>query len=343
MRYIGSKRLLLKQIENVINENIKSKCSIFCDIFSWTWIVSEFFKDRYIIISNDLLYFSFVIQRASVMGNIIPDFKKLKKFLKQDPFDYFNNIKITIDSLNDPPFIYNHYSPNKNSERMYLSNDNALKIDFIRQKLNEWKQNELLEDTEYYYLLACLICSVPSYSNIAWTYWAYLKKWDSRALKKLILEKIEIKDNNRNNICYNEDANTLIKSISWDILYIDPPYNTRQYLPNYHLLETIAKYDAPKVYWKTWMRPYKNVRSKYCIKKDVLNEFEDLIKFANFKHIIVSYNTEWIMKEEEILKTLEKYWKKEKLKIYKIPYRRYKHTKWTTNNNLEELLFYIEK
>lgn len=343
MRYIGSKRTLLTQIEYVIKENIKDKCDIFCDIFSWTWIVSEFFKDTYSIISNDLLYFSFVMQKASIMINVIPDFKKIKKFLGKDPLEYFNNIEITADSLNSPPFIYNHYSPNTNSERMYLINENALKIDFIRQKLNEWKKSDLIEDAEYYYLLACLIHSVPFYSNIAWTYWAYLKKWDNRALKKLILEKIEIKNNNKNNICYNEDANTLIKSISWDILYIDPPYNTRQYLPNYHLLETIAKYDEPKIYWKTWMRPYKDVRSKYCIKNEVLNEFEKLIKFANFKHIIISYSTEWIMKEEEIIRILEKYCKKEKLKVYRIPYRRYKHTKWVTNNNLEELLFYIEK
>jgi len=107
------------------------------------------------------------MQRATIMENIIPEFKKITKFLKQDPFEYFNNLKIELNQFKNNPFIYKNYSPTEYSERMYLSNDNALKVDYIRQKINEWKQNELIEDNEYYYILACLIHSVPFYSNIA--------------------------------------------------------------------------------------------------------------------------------------------------------------------------------
>ena len=68
-----------------------------------------------------------------------------------------------------------------------------------------------------------------------------MKQWDKRAFKRFELYKLAVSDNGRRNICYNEDANELIKKISGDILYIDPPYNDRQYLPNYHVLETIDK------------------------------------------------------------------------------------------------------
>lgn len=343
MRYIGSKRLLLEEIDKVISENIKWKPQIFCDIFSWTWVVSEYMKKKYTIISNDILYFSYVMQRASIMENIIPDFNVLNNYLNECPFEYLNNKKITLSDFNENPFIYNNYSPNEKSDRMYLTNDNSLKIDFIRQELNKWKKEELIQDNEYYYILACLIHAIPFYSNITWTYWAYLKNWDKRALKKLEINKLNIYNNFNDNIVYNEDSNNLINQISWDILYLDPPYNSRQYLPNYHLLETIAKYDNPEIYWKTWMRPYKNVKSKYCVKSEVLSQFNNLIEKANFKHVILSYSTEWLMSEKEISDILCNHWKKESYRLYKIPYRRYKHTKWDIQHNLEELLFYIEK
>lgn len=343
MRYIGSKRLLLEKIEEVIKENVKTDVNIFCDIFSWTWIVAEYFKKDYTILSNDLLFFSHVMQRVSIMENIIPEFKILKKYLWENPIDYFNNKNITLKDLEEESFIYKNYSPNKDCERMYLSNENALKVDYIRQTLNKWKKEELILGNEFYYILSCLINAVPFYSNIAWTYWAYLKHWDNRALKKIELKHIEIFNNKKDNISYNENANDLIKQISGDILYIDPPYNARQYLPNYHLLETIAKYDNPEIYWKTWMRPYKNVRSRYCIKKDVLNEFDNLISNANFKYILFSYSTEWIMNEDEISRVLKLHSKENTYKVYRIPYRRYKHVSWTVEHKLEELLFYIEK
>ena len=97
----------------------------------------------------------------------------------------------------------------------------------------------------YYYLLASLLEGIPFVSNITGTYGAYLKEWDRRALKKFELIRLNVIDNNCDNECYNTDSNKLIEQISGDILYLDPPYNERQYLPNYHLLETIAKYDNP--------------------------------------------------------------------------------------------------
>ena len=82
---------------------------------------------------------------------------------------------------------------------------------------------------EYKYLLASLIEAVPFVSNTTGTYGAYLKTWDKRAYKRLELVKLGVLNNSKRNICYNEDANELIKKISGDILYIDPPYNERQY------------------------------------------------------------------------------------------------------------------
>lgn len=119
---------------------------------------------------------------------------------------------------------------------MYLSIENASRIDFIRQSINKWKEQGLITDLEYFYLLAVLIEAVSYISNISGTYGAYLKHWDRRALGRLTLEPINIVNNSKKNSAYNK----LVKTLRGDILYIDTPYNSRQYITNYHLLETIA-------------------------------------------------------------------------------------------------------
>ena len=342
MRFIGSKALLLKEIEKVISSNV-NKGEIFCNIFSGTSIVGRYFKKSYKVISNDLLYFSYVLQRASIGINESPRYEKIRNVIGRDPFEYLENEDIATEDFEQTPFIYENYSPNENSERRYFTNKNALRIDFIRQTIEVWRKSEFINEDEYFYLLAGLIESIPFVSNIAGTYGAFLKHWDKRAYKKLELVKLELYNNNKKNICYNEDSNQLIKLISGDILYIDPPYNQRQYAPNYHILETVARYDFPEIKGKTGLRPYHDIKSKYCIKKEVLNSFDELINNANFKHIIVSYSTEGIMAIEDIEYTLKKYGKESTFKLYKIPYRRYKHRPGTVEHDLHELLFYIEK
>jgi adenine-specific DNA-methyltransferase len=342
MRYIGSKVLLLEQIEEIINDKAKDSKSL-CDIFSGTSTVARYFKKDFEIISNDLLYLSFILQKAIIENEKYPNFTKIINHLGKDPFDYLNDLEINLSMLKSTPFIYENYSPNFKSKRQYFSNENALRIDYFRQTIEEWKNKHLLEENEYYYLLAGLIEATPFVSNIAGTYGAYLKHWDNRSLKKLELIKLETISNNKNNKSYNRDANELIKEIKGDIIYIDPPYNKRQYAPNYHVLETISRYDNPIISGITGMRPYKELKSKYCIAKDVLNSFADLIKNANFKHIIFSYSTEGIMSIEQIEAVLKEYGIENTYQLTKIPYRRYKRRAGNVEHDLHELLFYIEK
>ena len=134
MRFIGNKTQLLDNIKEVVDRHAPDASS-FCDIFSGTSTVARYFKKDYKILSNDLLYFSYVLQKATIENNSIPKFNKLKEILNINPIEYFNNIEVTIDILNTTPFIYENYSPNEKSERMYLSNKNALKIDYIRPNI----------------------------------------------------------------------------------------------------------------------------------------------------------------------------------------------------------------
>lgn len=342
MRYIGNKTNLLKNINQVIKDNCDGNEKVFCDLFSGTSSVARFFKNRYKIISNDILYFSYVLQRATITNNEIPDFEKLKnKLNEENVLDYLETININRKKYKT--FIYDNYSPNDNCERMYLTPENAKRIDYIRTTIEKWKKENLIKENEYFYLLATLIEGVPFVSNITGTYGAYLKDWDKRAFKKFEMIRLNVVNNNEENECYREDANELIKKVSGDILYIDPPYNSRQYLPNYHLLETIARYDEPQINGKTGIRTYTEEKSNYCIKSKVYDELEELIKNAKFKHIIMSYNQEGLLKKEEIEQILKKYGDKDTYKLYQIPYKQYENKLTKKIEKHYEYIFYIKK
>ncbi len=343
MRYIGCKKLLLEDIENVINENIKDAES-FCDIFSGTTTVAQNFKTRFKIITNDLLNFSYCIQKGIIENTHKPNFKKLAKVKNiKNPIEYFNLLSPT--QMNNLPktkrFCQNSYSPEGN--RMYMTSENALRIDYIRNKIEDWKEEDLINDSEYYYLLTSLIEAVPYISNISGTYGAYNKWWDKRALNKIHLKDIDIYDNNKNNLAFNEDGLKLLSKISGDILYIDPPYNNRQYGPNYHVLETIAMYDFPELKGITGQRDYQDKKSYFCSKSTALKVFDELIKKAKFKHIILSYSNEGLMSIKNIENILKKYGVEKSYKMYEIPYRRFKSNRNTSKAALKELLFYIRK
>ena len=337
MRYIGSKANLIENIESCIAANIHIKQKTFCDIFSGTGIVAQYFKPQYEIISNDSLFFSYIIQKSLVENNITPTFSKLKPTIA-NPFDYLENASLS----NKNKFVEENYSPSGKAGRMYFTTENARRIDFIRSTIEQWKSEKKLTEIEYYYLLASLIEAVPSVSNITGTYGAYLKKWDKRAYKKLELPQFAVQNNNRKNKAYNEDVFDLEKRISGDILYIDPPYNSRQYAPNYHVLETIARYDNPVLTGVTGMRSYENQKSVFCSKHEVNDAFEQLIKNADFTHIVLSYSSAGLMKEDFIEKTLKDNGIASTYTLQKIPYRKYK-SKIYNESGVCEYLFYVQK
>lgn len=342
MRYIGNKTNLLKNINEVIKDNCDGNEKVFCDLFSGTSSVARFFKNRFKIISNDILYFSYVLQKATIENNEVPSFKKIKNKLNtENILDYLETTSIKNKKYNT--FIHDNYSPNDTCERMYLTPENAKRIDYIRTTIEKWKKENLINENEYFYLLATLIEGVPFVSNITGTYGAYLKDWDKRALNQFEMIRLNVIDNNEENECYREDANELIKKITGDILYIDPPYNSRQYLPNYHLLETIARYDKPNIKGKTGIRTYDKEKSNYCIKAKVYSELEELICNARFKHISMSYNQEGILKKEEIEHILKKYGEKNTYKFYKIPYKQYQNKLTKKIEKHYEYIFYIKK
>ena len=127
-----------------------------------------------------------------------------------------------------------------------------------------------------------------------------MKKLKKSAQNSLVLKPANLIINAHDHQVFNEDVNKLAETITDDILYLDPPYNQRQYATNYHMLETIAKYDNPVVHGKTGLRDYQKQKSAYCSRTIVKKQFKDLIDKAKVKYIFLSYNNEGLMSIDDI-------------------------------------------
>ena len=182
MRYIGSKESLTGPIIQLLNEKgLLQRNFVFFDAFCGMGAVADAVKTTYDhIIINDSLKCSSTFASGKLLAN-----ECHFDLLGFNPFDYLNGNEETVQG-----FMYKNYSPG-GSERMYFSASNAGRIDYFRQQIEEWRNNNQLTDHEYIYLIACLLESVSDVSNTAGVYGAYLKHWDSRALKPIIFSRID--------------------------------------------------------------------------------------------------------------------------------------------------------
>ncbi|CAG0992738.1 Modification methylase FokI [Flavobacteriales bacterium] len=352
MRYLGNKENLLEKIYQVMQLK-KIQGNSFFDFFAGTTSVSKFFKKlNYQIYSSDLMYFSYVLQRAYISNNQELNFEKLLKKLNFQSTSLFASpIHIVVEYLNQiepvEGFISQNYTPFGTSEleipRMYYSDENGKIIDAIRQKIELWKIEDLINENEYFVLLACLIETVPFYANISGVYAAFQKIWDPRAVKKMILRPVEFVVNNKENFTYYKNSTELLNEVEADIFYLDPPYNQRQYAPNYHLLETIAKYDNPKIKGVAGLRDYQNQKSKFCNATTAIQELNDIAKKGKFKSLILSYNTEGIMQQEDIISTLEKYGEVELVEFEYLRFKSNSNGQSNTKKFIHEQLYILKK
>ncbi len=292
MNYIGSKHRLSNFLEESISQTVGNiEEATFCDIFAGTGIVGRRFKSiTKKIIANDIEYYSYVLNR-----NYIGNTQAFEKEFFLDKLNQLEGVK---------GFIYQHYSLGGHGERQYFSDENAMKIDAVRQTIERWR-GECIDEDQYFFLLASLIESADKVANTASVYASYLKHLKLTAQQPLVLEAAEFEESGEGHEIYHEDANGLISRISGDILYLDPPYNQRQYGANYHLLNTIARYDSFMPQGKTGLRAY--TRSDYCRNPVVLKSLEALISQADFRYIFLSYNNEGLMRSQDVERMMRQY------------------------------------
>ena len=335
MRYYGGKEKLLSFIEGAVKGLNLSANPLLCDLFSGTAVVGRHFKQAgFSTISNDYLYFAKCLATARVGLNSRPSFEKLG----DDPIEILQALP------GQHGFFTEHYSPAGPEGRRYVTIENAMRIDSVRSQIFGWQREGLIEQEEAEFLIAALLESVNRVSNVSGTYAAFLKNWDARALKPLSIEEPVSTPGQGLHTVYQRRAEDLVAEVECDLLYLDPPYNERQYSSNYFLLDVIAIgwFDSnPEVRGVTGMRDNSSLKSSFSSKQHALPALRQLIDCSTSKYVVLSYSNEGIINTEAIC---ELFSSRGLLAIHQLAHRRYRAINHDdSRKSTTEFLFVLER
>ncbi len=324
---MGNKNKLLPFIKKIIYENCGDVIDSFCDLFAGTGSVSQAFNNKHTkIISNDQLisnYFplcTFLLNNDSDITNV------------QEKIKYLNSLK---------PKANNYFSLRYGGT--FYTLDNAKKIGLIRNAIDKISDSH----SEKQILVTSLMYAMDKIANTVGHYDAYRKSMNYTKPIKLRLPKLEKKVINHNNVILNEDANTAVKKVKSDVLYLDPPYNSRHYCDAYHLLENVAIWKKLPTFGKAEKIDRKHIKSRYCF-KDASIVFEELIMNAKAKHIFLSYNSTRNSRHGRSNSKISDYaikkilTKKGKLRIFETSHPEFTTGKSVSNSEHVERLFYCK-
>jgi adenine-specific DNA-methyltransferase len=293
MRYFGSKTSTLTTLKQIIEKYFLS--GIACDPFGGIGTVGTFMKNNgFSVISGDILRFAYCFQVAKIAINNLQDFKGISLGICVEKY---------LDSLpGRDGWLVKHYA----IDRKFFTTGNAKKIQACIDTIWKWHDDKAISDTEYCLLIASLINCMDRVANTAGTYYAYLKTFTSKALRPFCYELIKTIVTQAECYSYLSDAIELVKKINCDILYLDPPYNERDYCQYYHLPETIAAKILPSPHGVSGIHRHGYTKSAFSKKDTVCTAFTDLIKDSNYKLLIFHYSDTGILPMEFIYSVLSK-------------------------------------
>jgi len=327
MNYIGSKKTLLPWIDDIISQRgINLSTCVLGDGFAGTGNVSSYFQQKYntTIVATDTEYYSWLITHVRLN---IPYTKHLQHLVER-----LQLVKPRVG------LVTTHYSPLGN--RMYFTTENASKIDGLRETLEEWKSSITLD--EFYFLLASVMIASDKVSNISCTYGAYLKEFKQSALKDICVLPIHSnQDLSHKHVVLQQS----ILDNDWstcDIVYLDPPYNNRQYGANYFILNYILHYKDVSIRGKTGICDY--YKSPFSQKSNVLASFKQMIDTIYSRDktplLCISYNDEGLLSKETLMEMLSEYGR---VSVYTKTYKKFKAQQSVKKAFVQEYLWILEK
>ena len=299
VRYIGSKARLAKAIVDIIGDP-SAGSSYLVDGFCGTGIVARTAALRgWNVSGNDTLLSATYLADVSLYNEAELDFSRIGSY--ESAIGKLNNTDVVEG------FIWRTYSPASSKfcdyERRYFSEDNASKIDGIRNTIADWHDRGLIGYREQALLIADLIEAANDIANIAGTYGCFLKKWTSQSSGKLLLEPRSLFPRLVEHRMSVGDIFNISTRAS-NTVYLDPPYTKRQYASYYHIPETIAYHDEPIVDGVAGLRPWKHIASPFCYKTKALKAIYDCIERLNAEHIFLSYSSQGHVALDDLLTML---------------------------------------
>ncbi len=327
-RFLGNKYKLLQFIRRVV-ENECDNVNTVADIFCGTGAVASAFTDKKII-TNDILYSNYICSIAWFSSEAV-DEEKLQNILYE-----YNSAVITEDNYMSDNFA-----------NTYFSLADCRKIGFIREDIEARYVKDEINFRERAILLTALLYAMDKIANTCGHYDAYRQGTEFDKQLELYIPDVDY-TLNENNQCYNLDANDLVQTIKADLVYIDPPYNSRQYCDAYHLLENVARWEKPEVSGVARKMDRSKLKSNYCT-KNATAAFAKLIQDIDARYILFSYNnmatkgndrSNAKISDEDILRILKA---KGEVKVFKEEHKAFSAGKSNIADNEERLFLCICK
>jgi adenine-specific DNA-methyltransferase len=355
VRYIGNKTKLLGFIGRVLtSRGIRSGVAL--DPFSGTASVARYLKHRgFQVHASDVMEYAHVFARAYVQVAEAPRFPRLEATLGLRS----DSLRTIIAFLNrtdpSPAFIHEHYTPGgdegRRHGRMYFTAANGARIDAIRTLLQDWRRDELIPEDGFHVLLAALLEAADRVANTTGVYAAFVKSWQSNAVRDLELRVPAIEPGNGCRALRGDAIDVVRAHDEFELLYLDPPYNARQYPGYYHVPEVIALgwFDAvPVTRGKTGLIDDRSKRSEWSRRGRCEAAFEELVTSGRWKRLVMSYNAEGIIPEATIERVLRENGRRTTYRRHRRTYRRYRsaadsEVRRYRGDSVEEYLYCVDR
>lgn len=356
-RYIGSKNKIIDEIVGRIAEIAPFKGHV-VDLMCGTAAVSLALRNAgYRVTAVDLMTYSYHHARVALLLKGEPEFlgvrSLIKKYAPSDEMLLFtkSNYVRVIESLNNIPakkgYFWKEFSVDgapKNSDRPrnYFSPENAKKIDAVRACIKNLRVKKQLTGLEHSLLLHDLIMSANDVANIAGTYGHFLSRLVGRAKQPFIMKgsNLQVSENSEGHEAIRGYAEDVARKLSCDVCYIDPPYMKRQYAANYHILETLAREDAPEAIGLSGLRPWRDQYSNFCTKTKITESFRQIISGMKCRHFLISYSEDGLLSSEKLVDILKEFGSVE---VWSFWNKRFKSNDSKLHPNLKEFVFYLKK
>jgi adenine-specific DNA-methyltransferase len=342
MRYIGNKTRLLGFITSAM-DRLGIRGGSVHDAFAGTSAVGRALKERgWRVASSDLMTYSYVFQRAYVVAQRVPSIAELRAG-DSDLRRAFRSARFRArvaarngSALGAVAEYLEHwldaeagfFTAQFAGDRMYFTPENGQRIDAVRAALHRWHDAGLIGDDAFYLLLAALIEGADRVANTAGVYAAYIKSWQPNAVRPLRLSPVHPMKGVPGSSAHRADAAEVARLLGpIDLLYIDPPYNSRQYPGYYHVPELIARgwtETVPSLRGKTGLLPADGQRSEWCSARRVRLALRGLLEATGARHVLVSYNSDGLLPERMLKETMREASIDGRVTCFRKTYRRYR-------------------
>lgn len=287
IKYLGSKRVLLDRIVGLISCVPDVKTVV--DLFSGTARVGHALKKAgYRVISNDYSAYAQTLARC---------------YVQADAEEWYRLAEVHLKDLQNLPGQAGYFTQTFCTDARFFTPENGARIDAIRCEIEARQLHPELESI----LLVSLMEAADRVDSTTGVQMAYLKQWAPRALNPLSLRMPAVLPQARagKGEAHMMDALVAVESLSGDVAYIDPPYNQHSYLGNYHVWETLVRWDNPIAYGVARKREDTRTRgSIFNSKPRHAQAMREVIDRIDAAVLIVSFNNEGYLSREELTSML---------------------------------------